>query len=102
MTIVSYTLEEIKKMRRKMDQTDWKALRRMKDEDIVYDEDSPKLTDEQLAKFRRVGRPVKEDKKESISIRLDSDLLRVLRKNKNWQTGVNDTLRGIARISGLL
>ena len=102
MAIVSYTSEEIKKLRRKMDRTDWKRLRKMKDEDIVYDEDSPKLTDEQLAKFRRVGRPEKDDKKESISIRLDSDLLRVLRKNKNWQTGINDALRGIARLSGLL
>ncbi|MBO6178697.1 MAG: hypothetical protein IKN12_13090 [Selenomonadaceae bacterium] len=32
------------------------ALDGIKDEDIVYDEDSPKLTKEQLEKFKRVRR----------------------------------------------
>jgi len=31
------------------------ALDNIKDEDIVYDEDSPRLTEEQLKKFRRVS-----------------------------------------------
>ena len=31
------------------------ALRQMSDDDIVYDEDCPKLTDEQLKRFRRVN-----------------------------------------------
>lgn len=30
-------------------------LKNMRDEDIVYDEDCPELTDEQLKKFRRVN-----------------------------------------------
>ena len=30
-------------------------LRNMSDDDIVYDEDCPKLTEEQLAKFKRVN-----------------------------------------------
>ena len=30
------------------------ALEKMSDDDIVYDEDAPKLTEEQLKKFRRV------------------------------------------------
>ena len=31
------------------------ALKQMSDDDIVYDEDCPKLTEEQLSKFRRVN-----------------------------------------------
>ena len=30
-------------------------LKQMSDDDIVYDEDCPKLTEEQLSKFRRVN-----------------------------------------------
>ena len=30
-------------------------LKQMSDDDIVYDEDCPKLTDEQLSQFRRVN-----------------------------------------------
>lgn len=36
------------------------ALSKMSDEDIVYDEDCPKLTDEQLKKFKRVNPRCKE------------------------------------------
>jgi succinate dehydrogenase flavin-adding protein (antitoxin of CptAB toxin-antitoxin module) len=31
------------------------ALKQMSDDDIVYDEDCPKLTEEQLAQFKRVN-----------------------------------------------
>lgn len=31
------------------------VLKNMSDDDIVYDEDCPKLTDEQLKKFKRVN-----------------------------------------------
>ena len=31
------------------------ALKQMSDADIVYDEDCPKLTEEQLSQFRRVN-----------------------------------------------
>ncbi|MBR1804873.1 MAG: hypothetical protein IJ774_00645 [Selenomonadaceae bacterium] len=31
------------------------ALKQMSDDDIVYDEDCPKLTEEQLSQFRRVN-----------------------------------------------
>ena len=31
------------------------ALKKMTDDDIVFDEDCPKLTDEQLKKFKRVN-----------------------------------------------
>ena len=36
-------------------------LRNMSDDDIVYDEDCPKLTEEQLAQFKRVN-PLRERK----------------------------------------
>lgn len=31
------------------------ALKQMSDDDIVYDEDCPKLTDEELSQFKRVN-----------------------------------------------
>ena len=31
------------------------ALKKMSDEDIIYDEDCPKLTEEQLKQFKRVN-----------------------------------------------
>lgn len=31
------------------------ALKQMSDDDIVYDEDSPMLTDEELSQFKRVN-----------------------------------------------
>ena len=37
------------------------ALEKMSDDDIVYDEDAPKLTEEQLKKFKRVY-PRREEK----------------------------------------
>ena len=37
------------------------ALKQMSDEDIVYDEDCPKLTEEQLKRFKRVN-PRRKDK----------------------------------------
>jgi uncharacterized protein (DUF4415 family) len=81
--------------------SDWRRLRRIREKDIGYS-DIPPSTDEMLKNARRPGRPLKEDKKENISIRLDSDILSVLRKNKNWQTGVNDALRGLLKLQGLL
>lgn len=39
------------------------ALSEMSDDDIVYDEYSPKLTDEELKEFRRVNPRKKENQK---------------------------------------
>ena len=39
------------------------ALSEMSDDDIVYDEDSPKLTDEELKEFRRINPRKKENQK---------------------------------------
>ena len=37
------------------------ALKQMSDDDIIYDEDCPKLTEEQLKRFKRVN-PRRKDK----------------------------------------
>ena len=37
------------------------ALKQMRDEDIVYDEDCPELTDEELSQFKRVNPRRKEN-----------------------------------------
>jgi uncharacterized protein (DUF4415 family) len=96
MTISRYTYDEAKKLPKLSDK---KRLRKiLRDESlIVYDEDSPRLTNADFARARRPGRPAKldADKKETISIRLDKDILKVLRKKKNWQTNINNALRGM-------
>ncbi|MDR1361106.1 MAG: BrnA antitoxin family protein [Rickettsiales bacterium] len=99
MAIVSYTEREIrKKIGRGEDRSDWKYLRRaMKDDSLIDYSDIPKSTAEDLKKFHRVGRPPKNaaDKKQAVSIRLDPDVLAALRKKPNWQTNVNNALRGM-------
>jgi len=66
MTIVSYTLDEIKKMR---GQSDWKKLRRaMKDDSLIDYSDIPPTTDEMIKHTRRQD---KKDEKKSASLRLD-------------------------------
>ena len=46
------------------------------------------------AKLKKIGRPVAENKKQAVSIRLDPDVLEALRATgEGWQTRVNDVLR---------
>lgn len=46
-------------------------LSKMKDEDIIYDEDSPKLTPEQLSQFRRVSEiNQKNRRKQNLTLRV--------------------------------
>ena len=80
-------------------------------------EDNPEWTAEDFAKARpakevlpelfgkkmaaemlkpKRGRPVSVDKKESISIRLDADVLAALKASGDgWQTRINDALRAL-------
>jgi len=51
MAIVSYTLEELKKM---PSLTDWERLKNMTDDDIDYS-DNPEWTDEMFARATRGG-----------------------------------------------
>ena len=64
MTIVRYTLDEIKKMIRKgEDKSDWKKLRKaMKDDSLIDYSDIPPTTDEMMKNARRPGLENKENK----------------------------------------
>ena len=59
--------------------------------------DIPELTDAELKKGRRVGRPRKADPKQMIAFRIDPSLLRKLRKraakeDKPYQTLLHELL----------
>ena len=71
-------------------------LEEIKNYPIVYDEDSPKLTKEQIARLRPAHvaywnvTPVKK----TISIKIDADILAVLQSlGKGYQTRINSILR---------
>jgi predicted DNA binding CopG/RHH family protein len=73
-----------------------KNVRHTSDRDIDFS-DIPELTDEQLAKARRVGRPRSEDPKKIIAIRLSPKLLADIRKlaarkRRPYQTLMHDLL----------
>jgi len=59
-------------------------------------EELPMLTDEMLARgvFKKAGRPVKENKKISIHLRIDPEVNQAFRKTgKGWQTLMNEILK---------
>ncbi len=67
-------------------------------------EDGTELTDAELEKFRpitmfpeqmaKIGRPPKENPKQSTTIRFDADILEAFKAGgKGWQTRINDALR---------
>lgn len=59
-------------------------------------------TPEQIMARRR-GRPVLENPKEPVKLRLDADLLAALRATGDgWQTRINDTLRANMVLAGKL
>ena len=71
-------------------------LEEIKNYPISYDEDSPKLTKEQIARLR----PAHEEYwnvtpiKKTISIKIDADILAVLQSlGKGYQTRINSILR---------
>ena len=73
--------------------TDWKRLDSMKDEDIDFSE-IPEVTAEMFARgiVRRGLRPV--IRKEQLTLRIDSDVLKWYRKlGPGYQTRINSLLR---------
>ena len=54
MAIVTYTLHRGQPLTEEQ-KAELEYLRNMSDDDIVYDEDCPKLTEEQLAQFKPVN-----------------------------------------------
>jgi len=75
-------------------QTDWEKLRRLTDEEIHSAlEVDPDIhpTDETFWQAARVVMP---RRKAVVTIRLDTDLLEWLRREKGYQTRINAVLRG--------
>lgn len=61
---------------------------------IELDDDTFVPTDEQFLQFKKVGRPVKLDKKQPVSIRLSSDVLNYFKNTgKGWQTQIDEILK---------
>ena len=89
MAIVRYTMDEIKKLQKTHDKTDWERLRNMTDDDIVYDEDSPMLTPDERKEFRRVnpvGRPKQAETLTGVYIRLEPHTIeRIRASGPGWQ-----------------
>ena len=93
MTIVQYTVDEMKKIKSK---TDWQKVDAMTDEDIIRavegDPDARLLGKEDLKKMRRRGSQ-KVRAKDHITIRLDHEIVDFFKaQGKGWQTKVNDIL----------
>jgi uncharacterized protein (DUF4415 family) len=93
MAIVSYTTEELKRIK---SETDAARVLAMADEDILYDEDSPDLSPLIAAgkvKIMRRGRPPVQQPKEKVTIRVDAAALRVLRSTgRGWQTRLSNQI----------
>jgi uncharacterized protein (DUF4415 family) len=93
MAIVSYTTEELNKMK---SETDLKRVLAMADEDILYDGDSPDLSPLIAAgkvKITRRGRPPTPQPKEKMTIRVDATALRALRSTgRGWQTRLSNQI----------
>jgi uncharacterized protein (DUF4415 family) len=73
--------------------TDWKRLRTLNDRQIrraVESDPEARPTDVEFWKKARVVIPAA---KQTITIRLDADLLEWLRKQKGYQTRINAVLR---------
>ena len=87
---------------------------------VLYDDDAPKLTSEQLAQMRpasevhtpaefaaltavrRPGRPKSADPKVPITIRLDAETVETFRSyGPGWQSRVSAALTRLARDGGL-
>ena len=73
-----------------------KSVQHTPDSEIDFS-DIPELTDEQLAKARRVGRPKSDNPKKLIAVRLSPKLLsdiqkKAARKRKPYQTFMHELL----------
>lgn len=74
-------------------QTDWNRLRSQSDEEIrkaIEADPDAHPTDAQFWNSAKVVMPVP---KQTVTIRLDADLLEWLRKEKGYQTRINAVLR---------
>jgi uncharacterized protein (DUF4415 family) len=73
--------------------TDWRRLRSMTDEQVhaaIMEDSDAKPTDEVFWEEARVVMP---RRKETVTIRLDADLLEWFRRERGYQTRINAILR---------
>ena len=73
--------------------TDWRRLRSMTDEEVhtaLIDDPDAQPTDETFWKDARVVMP---RRKETVTMRLDAELLEWLRSERGYQTRINAILR---------
>lgn len=85
MAIVHYHLEPDAKLTREMK----RELKEAAKKPIVYDEDCPKLTDEQLQEFARVAKQQRaERKKKVIALRVKSTTLEKAKKLGKGYTAI--------------
>lgn len=73
--------------------TDWKRLRSITDREIreaIAEDPDARPTDTEFWKHARVVMP---RRKQTITIRLDRDLLKWFRRKKGYQTRINAVLR---------
>ena len=73
--------------------TDWRRLRSMTDEQVhaaIIEDPDAKPTDEVFWEEARVVMP---RRKETVTIRLDADLLEWFRRERGYQTRINAILR---------
>jgi uncharacterized protein (DUF4415 family) len=100
-TMKKYTGGELKKM---PDLTDWDRVKKTQDSDIDFS-DTPMATKAMLSRavYPNRGRPVKEQKKKALTIRLDQEVVDAFKKTgPGWQTRINETLKYIINLRGLL
>ena len=102
--IVSYSAEEMDNL---PDLTDWDRVRNMTDDDIVYDEDSPEITDEMLRHCTvvryRDGIPTIERFPDNDTITLDSDVLDFFKSlGDDWKIRLNESLLQIVKFKQIL
>ena len=96
MANVEYTSEQLKKMKSK---TDLNRVLSLRDEEIQYDEDSPDVGAAiEAGTTKRRGRPPRADKKVLVSVRLEPDILALLRSSgPGWQTKLSNAISEWAR-----
>ena len=73
--------------------TDWKRLRALSDREIRKSVESDPEVRPTDAKFWKKAKVVLPQPKQTITIRLDADLLEWLRGQKGYQTRINAVLR---------
>ena len=87
-------------MEKLTDLTDWIRVKKMKDSGIDMS-DIPLAPQEMLVHSVRSGRgrPLKENKKKQLNLRIDSDIVDFFQKTGvGWQTRINDSLRQVMEL----